>query len=780
MNNLMPQAFLLSRRSFLIGMAGAGVNFCFGPAEGLAEATQPQATGAFEPTIWYSIGPDGIVTVNIIRAEMGQHIGTAIARILADELEADWNKVRIDAVDSDPKWGVMITGGSNSVWLDFPVYSRAGAAGRIALVEAGAKLLGVPADQCSARNSTVAGPRQSISYGEIVRRGPPSRSFTADELAQMPIKSAAERRLIGHKTGALDIPAKTNGTARYGIDAAVDGMVYARPKIPPTRNGSSVRSIDDSGARNVKGYIKSLAIEDPSGTVPGWVMVFANSYPAAIRAADLVKVEWTAGEGSDVSEQDILDYGAKQIADPNGGALLRDSQGIEAAFQSARSTLERTYTTGSVLHVQLEPVNALAFEKDGIFEIHAGNQWQSLILPVLAKALNTAQDRIVMRTYDLGGGFGRRLNGDYAVPAALAAKALGKPVKLVLTRPDDMRFDSFRSPSIQMLRMAFGDGGKVVAMEHHASAGWPTEVIAPGAMEKALHGVPYDQFAISGADHWYTVGPQRVRALSNGLANRAFRPGWLRSVGSGWINWALESFMDEAAHAASADPVAFRLRLLDGAGPNAGSAPSAVGGAKRHGAAPDASSAACAVGGAKRQAAVLERAAKKAGWGAAMPKDTGLGIATTFGQERTMPTWTACVARVRVDRSSGAAVVEKLTIVVDAGTLVHPDGALAQVEGGALWGLSMALFEGTEFVKGQVKDTNLDSYTPLRMDDVPELDIEFINSTEFPVGLGEPATTVVAPAIGNAIFAAAGARVRHLPIRPAAVLQAIRGQTRHG
>src|SRR5271157_3592184 len=259
--------------------------------------------------------------------------------------------------------------------------------------------------ECSARNSTVAGPRQSISYGEIVRRGPPSRSFTADELARMPIKSAAERRLIGHKTGALDIPAKTNGTARYGIDAAVDGMVYARPKIPPTRNGSSVRSINDSGARNVKGYIKCLAIEDPSGTVPGWVMVLANSYPAAIRAADLVKVEWTAGEGSDVSEQDILDYGAKQIADPNGGALLRDSQGIEAAFRSARSTLERTYTTGSVLHVQLEPVNALAFEKDGIFEIHAGNQWQSLILPVLAKALNTAQDRIVMRTYDLGGGF---------------------------------------------------------------------------------------------------------------------------------------------------------------------------------------------------------------------------------------------------------------------------------------------------------------------------------------------------------------------------------------
>ncbi len=748
------QSLALSRRGFLIGAVGTGVVFGFAPTEGLVAATSVPTHSAFEPTIWYSIDRDGIVTVNIIRAEMGQHVGTALARILADELEADWDKVRIDAVDTDPKWGLMVTGGSWSVWMTFPVFSQAGAAGRIALVEAGAKLLGVPVDQCQARNSMVVAANQSISYAEIVTRGDLTRSFTADELAQMPIKPASERHLVGHSTAAIDIPDKTNGTTRYGIDAAVEGMVYARPKIPPTRNGASVRSIDDSAAKNVKGYISSLALEDPSNTVPGWVMVFASSYPAAIRAADLVKVDWVAGDGAKISEQDVLDHGAKLIADPNGGVLLVDDPGLDAAFRGAHSTLEQTYTTSSVLHVQLEPVNALAFEKDGIFEIHTGNQWQTLILPVVAQALGLPQERIVMRTYPLGGGFGRRLNGDYTVPAALAAKALGKPVKLVLTRPDDIRFDSFRSPSIQTLRMAFATDGKVAAMEHHASAGWPTQIMAPGFMAKGLQGKQYDPFAIAGADHWYDVGAQRVRALSNDVANSAFRPGWLRSVGPGWTNWAVESFMDEAAYAAGADPVAFRVHLLDGSGRNAGSAPNSV-------------------GGAKRQAAVVQRVAQKAGWGAEIPKDTGLGVATTFGQERDMPTWIACVARVRVNRGSGVVTVEKLTIVVDAGTVVDPDGALAQIEGGALWGLSMTLHEGTEFVQGQVRDTNLDTYMPLRIGDVPELDIEFMDSAELPVGLGEPGTTVVGPAIGNAIFAAVGARLRHLPIRPAAVLEAL-------
>jgi CO/xanthine dehydrogenase Mo-binding subunit len=434
--------------------------------------------------------------------------------------------------------------------------------------------------------------------------------------------------------------------------------------------------------------------------------------------------------------------------------MVVDDPGVDTAFSSAKQKLERTYTTSTVMHFALEPINALAFEKNGVFEIHTGNQWQTAILPVLAKALDRSREKIVLRSYLLGGGFGRRLDGDYAVPAALAAKAVGKPVKMVCTRADDMRFDCPRSPSMQTLRMAFGDGGRVTAMDHHAAAGWPTAAINPAFMLKDARGVPFDAFAIWGADHWYAVGAHRVRALQNDLANRSFRPGYLRSVGAGWTNWAVESFMDEAAHAVGVDPVAFRLRLLNGVGRNSGSAPNAV-------------------GGAHRQAAVLARVAEKAGWRGPMPNDTGLGVATTFGQERDMPTWLACVARVRVDRTSGQVTVEKLTLVIDAGTLIQPDSATAQVEGAALWGLSMALHEGSEFVEGQPKDTNLDTYTLLRMGDVPEVEIEFLASTETPVGLGEAATTVVAPAIGNAIFAASGARLRHLPIRPEAVRQAL-------
>ena len=317
------------------------------------------------------------MTVNIIRAEMGQHVGTALARIVADELEADWDKVRSSPstpIRNGASWSRAAVGRFGRV-------SRCSAErappGRIALIEEGAKLLGVVLQSCTARNGAVQASGRSISYGDIVARGNLRRTFTPEQLKAIPIKAPADRRLIGRDTLALDVPSKTNGKGLYGLDAVVEGMVYARPKIPPTRYDSKVVSIDDSAAKRVPGYIQSLALDDPSGTVPGWVMVFADSFTAASRAADLVKVTWSSGEAAHVSEADLQQRAAELIADPKGGSLIVDDPGVDAAFASAKQKIERTYTTSTVMHFALEPVNALAFEKNGIFEIHTGNQWQT-------------------------------------------------------------------------------------------------------------------------------------------------------------------------------------------------------------------------------------------------------------------------------------------------------------------------------------------------------------------------------------------------------------------
>ena len=741
------QANGMTRRGFMVGSMGAGVAMAFVPMALLSGCAEEVLTNQqFEPTVWYSIQPSGAISVKITKAEMGQHVGTALARIVAEELEADWNDVSIDYVDTDAKYGTYITGGSWSVFTSFDQLSRAGAAGRVTLIEAAAKLMNVAPADCRAQSSVVICGDRQMSFGDIVARAEFSQSYTDEQLASLPLKPAKDRNLIGVDTPARDVPAKADGSAVYGIDANYEGMVYAKPLLPPTRYGSVVQSIEDSAAQNVAGYQQTLALDDASNSVPGWVLVIADSYHAAQRAARLVEVQWQAGSTTQVSEADLLARG-DELIDSGAGALVLDDEAVGSTFAAADRVIEARYTTNTALHFQLEPVNAIGLQKDGIWELHTGAQWQSLSMPVYAQALGVPQDKIVMRTHLLGGGFGRRLNGDYGVPALLAAQALGKPVKVVLSREDDSRFDSVRSPSVQHLSMAFDAQHNVLGMQHAASAGWPTAELAAPLLGTAGNGEKYDPFAINGADHWYAVGVHRVRAVMNDLAQQTFRPGWLRSVAPGWINWASESFMDEAAHEAGVDPLEFRRRMLTAEGHNAGAAPASV-------------------GGAKRMANVLNRAAAKAGWGKTMPAGEGMGLACTFGQERNMPTWTACVAEVAVDVQSGKVKLNKLTVVIDAGSIVHPDGALAQTEGAALWGASLALHEGTEFVDGQVKDTNLDGYRPMRMGDVPELDIEFVASDHHPVGLGEPATTVVGPAIGNAIFAATGARVRHLPIRP--------------
>lgn len=751
----------VSRRTFLVGSVGTGVMMGFGLLSGCSDDTQVPETSAarqlnqsaFSPTVWFEVAADGVVNVNIAKAEMGQHVGTALARIVADELGADWSTVRLTHVDSDPKWGYMVTGGSWSVFTSFKALSQAGAAGRQVLCAAGAELMGVEADSCVVRDGRVTSGTSSVSFADIVQQGNIDRTFSQEELDALPLMKPENRRLIGKATTALDIPEKTRGAAVYGLDVERPGMVYARPVMPPTRYGCKVTAVDDTAAKSVTGYQQYVVLTDPSDHLQGWVLAIASDYPAAIKAADALKVSWDEGPGVNVSEQDILQEGEQLCADPEAGALFVDDGNVREAREKAASSHTAVYRTASALHFPLEPMNAIAEFSDSKWHIHAGNQWQSLILPVLAKALEVPETDIVLHQYFLGGGFGRRLFGDYMLPAALAAKQLGKPVKVVFTRSDDSRFDCIRSPSVQQFEASFDSDNGVTGIEHAAAAGWPTLSMAPGFLGDGLNDTgKWDGFSISGADHWYTLPSHRVRAINNPLAQSTFLPGWLRAVGPGWIGWGVESFMDEVAHKAGIDPLEYRLGLLDATGKNAGKAPESV-------------------GGANRLRAVLNDVKSRSGWGRELPPGEGLGVATCFGQERTMPTWVACVAHVKV-RDDGTVEVKKLYQAIDCGTVVHPDGAMAQAEGAALWGVSLTLHEGTRIERGQVAARNLDTYTPMRMSDVPDLDIAFMDSTEFPTGLGEPPLIAVPPAIGNAVFAATGKRLRDLPIRPEAVLKA--------
>ena len=745
----------LSRRSFIAGVAGSSLMMSMGSlVSGCSsdQASKALASGdlskVFSPNIWFEINGAGDVLINIVRAEMGQHVGTSLAQIVADELGADWSKVSFKHVDTDPKWGVMVTGGSWSVHTSFTLLSQAGAAGRTIIIDAASKLMGVAAESCSVESGVVTSGDQSLTFAEIISNGDFSRVISEEELAAMPVKAPAERTVIGRDLRNLDVAAKSEGSAVYGLDAELPGMAYAMPLLPPTRYGSKVNGIDESAAKTIPGYIGAIEINDPSQTVQGHVVVAAETMAAVLKAAKAVSVDWTPGPTASVTEAEILAEGVRLAADPEMGALFVNEGDVGSAKENAASTMSATYTTGTALHFTMEPQNAVVeFDPDGKCHIHAGNQWQSLILPYLAQALEMPETDIIIHQYYLGGGYGRRLFGDQMIPAALAARSLGRPVKLIFDRAADSRFDCVRSPSVCTFEASFDVDGMLSGVDHAVVAGWPTKSMAPFFIGPGIDGQgELDAFSINGSDHWYSLPAHRVRAINNGLAQQTFLPGWLRAVGPGWISWGVESFLDEIAHQQGQDPVALRLGLLDGVGKNAGGEGSTV-------------------GGAKRLAAVLKDVSERAGWGRDLPANEGLGVAVGHGQERGMPTWIACVAHVSVEPSSGDVTLKKLWQTIDVGTVVNPDGAMAQAEGAALWGVSLALHEGAQFANGEVVEQNLDRYKPLRMSDVPELDIVFVDSDEFPSGMGEPPVIPVAPAIGNAVFAATGKRVRDLPIK---------------
>jgi CO/xanthine dehydrogenase Mo-binding subunit len=313
----------MNRRTFLSGTAGTTLVMGLGVVlpgcsneEAASDLAAAGASKRFSPAVWFEISGTGAVLINIAKAEMGQHVGTALARIVAEELGADWSSVSIKHVDSDPKWGFMVTGGSWSVLTSFTMLSQAGAAGRTILIDAGAKLLGVEPAACRVENGNVIAGDQQVSFARIVAEGDTSRVFTDEEMAAMPVKAAADRTLIGKATSALDIPEKTTGGAVYGLDTELPDMVYAHPMIPPTRYGSSIQSVDDTAARDIPGYLQTMQVTDPSDIIQGWALVIADDFPAAMKAADVVEIDWAPGPTAAVTEEHILAEGQKLTEDP--------------------------------------------------------------------------------------------------------------------------------------------------------------------------------------------------------------------------------------------------------------------------------------------------------------------------------------------------------------------------------------------------------------------------------------------------------------------------------
>ena len=747
----------LRRRSFLIGASVTGLAFGYAAVHGVTGLSDALAANSFGPTTWYSIAPDGKVTVMVGKAEMGQHVASAMAQIVAEELEADWRLMQISLPANDPKYndpvlGALLTGGSWSVRMNFDAMSRAGAAGRTTLVEAGAAMMGVPAGECRASNSQVIHSKtgKKVSYGKIVADGKASKVWTPDDLKAIKLKTPDQYTLIGHSVPQLDVPSKTNGTAKYGIDAMVPGMLYGKPVVPPVRYGATVKSVDESDAKKVKGFVKAVTLDDKTATTTGWVVAVATTYEGAKKAAEALKINYDPGPNAKVSDQTLIDEAKKLQASDASGQLFVSSGDPAAAIGGAAKVLEAEYLTSINIHAPLEPMNALAYEQGGVWHVHTGNQFATRTAGIAAAALGIDPKNVVLHQYFIGGGFGRRLDADMVVPAVLAAKAVGKPVKVIYAREDDMAMDFTRPLTYQKVKAGLSAEGKLVGLQHDVVCAWPDERWGPEFLaESADKKAKLDAFTVNGADFWYSVPNHKVRAVLNELAQRATPSGHLRSVAPGWTFWAVESMLDELAHAAGKDPVDFRLAMLDGAGDNAG--------------------------GAKKLANALRTAVGRSGYGAvSLPKNSGIGVACVSSQERATATWTACTAQVEVNPSNGEFKVNKLTLAMDLGTVVNPDGVRSQIEGSMLWGMSLALFEKAPLENGAIQVSNFDGYTPMRMSQMPDLDISIISSNDPASGCGEPGVTVIAPAIANAIFNAVGARVRSLPITAEAVKAAMK------
>lgn len=718
----MTVASRTSRRAFLAAGGAAGLTIVF--PLGHRRRARVAAATAFEPNTWLTIAPDGTTTVHIAVAEMGQGAGTAWAQIVAEELEVDWKDVRIDyPVLGDPKYGRMQTSGSQSISEWFDTLSRAGAAVRLSLVDAAARHWGVDAGACVAERGTVRHPAsgRALSYGELVGRVPITKTLTSDELKAIALKPAARYRVIGRPLPRLDIPEKVDGRAVYGIDVFLPGMAYAKVAYPPTRNGGKHRAVDDTAARTTKGWLRTIVTDDV-------VAVVAETYEAAVAARDALKVTWDPGPHAGEDSASILAEFERRARQDAGRPFVGVGDAADAVRRAARTHAAR-YVTDFALQAPMEPLNCVARLVDDRCELFTGTQSHARALRVLSSRLGIPPAKIRIHQHYLGGGFGQRLEPEVMLEAALIARAAGRPIKLIRSREEDFGRGFPRTLTLHDMRAGLDTAGTLVAWEHVVVA---KPFVPPGS--------PTAWTTVTGSRTPYRIANQSVRAID---VDHGMSVGSYRSIGAGYTSFAVEAFIDEIARAAGADPLAFRLALL----PHQ-----------------------------PRLANVVKLAAARSGWGTPSPPDVGRGLAcTSYPQEPAgrLQSSTAAVVRARVDRASGEVRVEKITCVIDCGLVINPDGVRAQLEGGLLFGLSAALKERATVTRGALDQKNFEDYPVVRIDEVPEVDLHVVDSGAPPSGAGEQATTVVAPAVANAIFAAVGARVRQLPLLPERILKAL-------
>ena len=707
----------MERREFLRFSLVASGGLLIGlylPGAGKLASAQVQPATVFMPNAFVRIGTDERVTVIVNHSEMGQGVYTALPMLLAEELDADWNKVGFESAPVDPKYnhpvfGMQITGGSSSVWSAFEQFRKAGAAARAMLIAAAAQRWNAnPVTLRTESGAVLDHTNRKLTYGQLAEA---AAKMTPP--AEVALKDPKTFKLIGKPVKRLDTSEKVNGKAVFGIDVKMPGMLAAVVARAPIF-GATMKSFDDSRARTMPGVRKIVAV--PSG-----VAVIADSFWQAKTAREALHVDWGDSAMRTFNTTQMMQQFREQAKSP--GTSVRREGDPDAAFANAAKKIEAVYEVPYLSHAMMEPLNCAVDLRADSCEIWTGTQFQTVDRANAAKIAGLPPEKVQIHTTYLGGGFGRRANpqSDFVVEAVHVAKAAGVPVKVVWTREDDMQGGWYRPAFLHAIAGSIDSSGNPVSWRSRLVG----QSIFSGTMfESMMKGKEYDPSSVEGVDDLPYAIPNL--AVESHKADVKIPVQWWRSVGHSHTGFATECFIDELAALAQKDPYQFRRALLP-----------------KH----------------PRHLAVLDLAAQKAGWDKPMPKGRGRGIAVHFAFE----SYNAQVAEVSVE--DGKIRVHRIVSAVDCGRYVNPGIIAAQLEGGAILGASAALFQELTFENGRLQQTNFHTFPLMRMNECPEIEIHIVENNEKSGGIGEPGVPCTAPAIANAVFAATGKRIRKLPIR---------------